>query len=125
MSKVALTPEGDVKPAANGSKRALKKAAPKTKKSETIYVVTLLDKADQSVLIQYVRARSALEAGNYALSFDELGEGREDGYQVISVLSLSDLSSLLKEAKTVPDRIAPDTSPTGDRSWARGSLISE
>jgi len=57
----------------------------------------LVDEADGSILIQFVKARRGVDAANYALRFDESGEGREDGYKVLSALSSDDFENLKSE----------------------------
>jgi hypothetical protein len=127
ISKVEVTAQGEIKSIAKKSRGSARtnKELSKPEGSAITYVVTLLDLADQSVQMQFVRAKNGQDAGNYALCFDEQGEEREEGYQVVSVISVYDLSAFEEEAKTVPSLVVPSTIPTGDRSWAEGSLISD
>ncbi len=127
ISKVMVTAQGEAKAPAKKNKGSAveKKGGPKPEDFPITYVVTLLDLADRSVQMQFVRAKNGQDAGNYALCFDEQGEEREEGYQVISVISVYDLSSLEEEAKTAPSLVVPSTIPRGDRGWAEGSLISD
>ena len=102
-----------------------KKSTPSRKASPSVYQVTLLDVADNSVLIQFVRAKSGIDAGNHALTFDQNGEAREDGYRVVTVISRKDISVLSEDARKVAPEVVTSVKPKGDRSWFNGSLISD
>lgn len=90
------------------------------------YVVTMLDEADHSILIQFVKAKKGADAGNYALRFDESGEAREDGYKLVSVLSSEDFESLKDDLDNFRgEPIGPTKASEDDDTTMLGVFVSD
>ena len=89
------------------------------------YVVTLLDQADNSILVQFVKAMRGVDAANYALSFDEAEKAREEGYQVISVFSSVDLDKLKHDLDEFGGKTIDYMDADEDTAILPGAFISD
>ncbi len=89
------------------------------------YVVTLLDLAFNTYPSQFVKAKSGWDAGMYALQFDSAGDPREDGYQLVSVMSAEDLAKIIGELEAFKGETVPSLEPPEDYEQNDGIFIGE
>jgi hypothetical protein len=89
------------------------------------YVVTLLDEADHSILVQFVTATRGIDAANYALRFDEAGAARQYGYKIISVFSSKDIERLKSELDGFGGKAIGPIDSDEDDAILPGAFISD
>ena len=89
------------------------------------YVVILLDLAFNTYPSQFVKAKSGWDAGMYALQFDSDGAPREDGYQLVSVMSAEDLAKVIGELEAFKGETVPSLEPPEDYEQNEGIFIGE
>lgn len=89
------------------------------------YVVTMLDLATKTYLSEFVKAKSGWDAGVYALQFDSEGDQREDGYELVSVMSTEDLAKVIKQLDAFAGEPVPSLEPPKDFGQNEGVFIGE
>ena len=99
-----------------------KKASPNSYRN---YVVTMLDLAFNTYPSQFVKAESGWDAGMYALQFDSDGAPREDGYQLVSVMSAEDLTKIISDLEAFKGETARSLEPPEDYEQSEGIFIGE